>query len=247
MARSSHSISQAAFGRTPRRQSAARWPADRVTAAALETAAKQTLDPAQARWLVDLWGKRITRSEAAHYDMAASYLRIDRLLSLAVVVLSLVTGSGIFATLSTSAPKSYRYLFGIISLIAAILAGISRSLRYSEDAQQNREAGARWAPVNNSAERLRAATDSRSPAEEIASGLDELQAQMDEATQRSPSIPQRFFLKHGLEETYVWRPHPPTARWWRRNRAQAQDNAGRPDQVAGAGQPGQAAGPGQPA
>lgn len=227
MARSLNSRAHAAGRRREAQRLSVRRPGDRVS-----LSAEEHLDPEEARRLIDLWGMRARCSEAAHYDMAASYLRRDRWLSLAVVVISLVTGSGIFATYSTSVPKSYRFVFGGISLLAAVLAGVSRSLRYSEEAQQNRQAGALWAPIVNSAERLRATIasanapgrgSSRGAAltDDIAREMDALQAQMDGATRHSPSIPQHFFNKHGLARTFYWQPER-TSRRSSRHRSRRQ-------------------------
>ncbi len=201
MTRSLNSASHAAARRREERLQNTRWPADRSP---LPTA--DQIDPEEARRLVDLWGMRARCSEAAHYDMAASYLRRERWLSLAIVIISLVTGSGIFATYSTSVPKSYRIVFGGISLLAAVLAGVSRSLRYSEEAQQNRQAGALWAPIVSSAESLQADIASGAPADFIGPQVEALRAQMDKATSKSPSIPQHFFKKHGLASTFYWQP-----------------------------------------
>jgi hypothetical protein len=158
--------------------------------------------------LVNLWGTRARRSEAAHYQIAASYLRRNQALSLAVVVLSAATGSGIFATLSTTAPKTARVVFGVIALLAAVLAGITRSLRYGERAEENRQAGARWAPIVTSAEKLLARLAEPDPDGQVATDIDALEGHMDDVAQHSPVIPQAFVKKNGIDTAYPWQPEP---------------------------------------
>jgi len=180
-----------------------------------------------ASQLVNLWGKRARRSEAAHYGIAASYLRRNQFLSFTVIALSAITGSGIFATLSTTEPKPTRFAFGVIGILTAVLAGMNRSLRYGERAEENRQAGARWAPVVNSAEKLltRLAVD---PSDEVAKQIDILKGQIDDVSQRSPSIPQAFIKKNGIMDAYLWQPQR-TARGFRR-RGQRSAAAPRPEQ-----------------
>jgi len=171
-----------------------------------------------AKDLVNLWGKRARSSEAVHYQIAASYLRRNQLLSFAVIVLTATIGSGIFASLSTTASKQLRLVFGVISVLTAILAGLNRSLRYGERAEENRQAGARWAPIVNSAEQLLLGLESFSP-DEAAKHVNELKKQIDDAAQRSPSIPQAFIRRNGIMDGYLWKPERTGWRLWRRSGA----------------------------
>jgi hypothetical protein len=168
--------------------------------------------------LVDLWGKRARFSEAAHYDIAAAYIRRNLWLAHSVVVLSAVTGSGFFASVSTTAPKPTRFIFGAFGLLAAVLAALNRSLRYGERAEENRQAGARWARIVNSTETLHATLASGDSPADIHAQITKLGAAMTGITQHSPSIPQRFFALNGLGQTYLWE-YAPTPSWtsrWRR-------------------------------
>jgi hypothetical protein len=158
--------------------------------------------------LVDLWGTRARRTEAAHYQIAASYLRRNQYLSFAVIVLSATTGSGSFATLSTSAPKPVlRFVFGVIGIVAAVLAGLNRSLRYGERAEENRQAGSRWALIVSSAEKVITGLQANTniPDADLAKQIDDLKSQIDDAGQRSPSIPQGFIKKAGVSDAYRWK------------------------------------------
>jgi hypothetical protein len=155
--------------------------------------------------LINLWGKRARLSEAAHYGIAASYLRRNQWLSFTVIVLSATTGSGIFATLSSAAPKPARIAFGVIGILTAVLAGLNRSLRYGERAEENRQAGARWAPVVNSAEELLSSLAALTPAQ-VAEQVDTFKGQIDAVAQHSPSIPQAFIKKNGIADAYLWKP-----------------------------------------
>jgi hypothetical protein len=114
-------------------------------------------------------------------------------------VLSSVTASGLFASRTTSGP--YHVTFGVLGILAAIVAGLDRSQRYAERGEQHRVAGAAWAVIVNETEEL---VLRRRVAGLSEHDLDALRKRMDETTQRSPSVPQGVFDEEKLEETYLF-------------------------------------------
>ena len=64
------------------------------------------------------WGPRARRSEEAHYFVATKFSAVNRGLSYAVVVFGVVTGSGLFATLSKQ-NKTLQLGLAVASLVAA--------------------------------------------------------------------------------------------------------------------------------
>jgi hypothetical protein len=115
------------------------------------------------------------------------------------IVLSSVTASGLFASRSTSG--IYHITFGALGIIAAIVAGLDRSQRYAERAEQHRVSGAGWAVIVNATEEL---VLRRKGAGLKDSDLDALRKRMDEVTQRSPQLPQSVFKDEHLERTYLF-------------------------------------------
>jgi len=122
-------------------------------------------------------------------------------MTFAVVALSALAGSGLFATLSTR-NAGFKAGLAVLSVLAAILAGLDRSLRYAERAEQHRTAGAEWAGIVNLTEEMKASLPDHPPDEQR---VEKLERQMTETTTKSPYIPERVFQKNCLAETYMWR------------------------------------------
>ncbi|MBV9872097.1 MAG: SLATT domain-containing protein [Frankiaceae bacterium] len=146
-----------------------------------------------------MWATRARRSERAHYITAARYAKLHSLLTNAAVILSSVTASGLFASRSQS---GWYYIgFGVLGIIAAIVAGIDRSQRYAEQAERHRVAGAGWSVLVNETEELALRRKTNGLKE---SDLDGLRKQMDDITGRSPSLPEWVFKGEDLEGTYLF-------------------------------------------
>jgi hypothetical protein len=162
--------------------------------------------------LIAIWAARARRSESAHYQTAARYARYHTVLTSASVVLSSVTASGLFASRGSSAP--YRVTFGVLGILAAVVAGIDRGQRFAERSEQHRSSGAQWAVIVNATEELTLRPSSQKVSER---DFDELRKRMDETTAHSPQLPQTAFVRNEVEDTYLY-PHyaPKLQRTWKR-------------------------------
>lgn len=161
--------------------------------------------------LVALWCKRARRSESAHYQTAARYSVNHTVLTTAAVVLAAVTASGLFASDSRSA--AYRVTFGVLGILAAVVAGLDKGQRFAERSEQHRAAGARWAVIVNATEELRLRPTTQRISER---DFNDLRKRMDDTTAHSPQLPQSIFVRNGLEDTYLCAFHPqPRRGFWR--------------------------------
>jgi hypothetical protein len=146
------------------------------------------------------WGPRARRSEEAHYYVATRFSAFNRILSYTVVVLGVVTGSGLFATLSKQNEKLQLWL-AIASLVAAAIVGYQRSAQFASRSVDHQRSGADWGVIVNETEELRKQVKSRDP---IDAEFDSLRKEMDTVTKTSPQIPQRYFTKFKIGETYMY-------------------------------------------
>jgi conflict system pore-forming effector with SLATT domain len=153
--------------------------------------------------LVALWCKRARRSESAHYQTAARYSRNHSLLTGATVVLSSVTASGLFASHNSS--TTYKVTFGVLGILAAVVAGLDKGQRYAERSEQHRAAGARWAVIVNGTEELMLRATAHRVTDRDFNALRKL---MDDTTAHSPQLPQNIFIRNDLEDTYLSAFHP---------------------------------------
>jgi len=146
------------------------------------------------------WGPRARRSETAHYVVATRFSAANRGLSYAVVVFGVVTGSGLFATLSKQ-NKTLQLGLAVASLVAAGIVAYQRSAEYAARSVDHQRSGADWGVIVNEIEELRKQIQSRDPKD---AELDRLRKEMDTVTKRSPQIPQRWFDKCKIGETYMY-------------------------------------------
>ena len=162
--------------------------------------------------LDNFWGPRARQTEAVHYKISASYALWHDCLTLAVIVLTTVTGSTLFTNLSGH--RDLTIVLASLSIAAAVLAAIDRSVRYAERAEQHRRAGAAWCPIVNETESITV----QLPAHPVPDDrIQSLEAAMSRTTNNSPYIPQRYFKKYGLMDTYMYPVSKrPWYRWWRR-------------------------------
>jgi hypothetical protein len=166
--------------------------------------------------LVGLWAIRARRSESAHYQTAAKYSVYHSLLTGATVVLSAITASSLFASHGHNSGV-YHVSFGIVGIMAAIVAGLDKGQRYAERSEQHRTAGAAWAVIVNTTEELVLRPSHRPISRHDFDGLSK---KMDDTTAHSPQLPQAVFIGNGLEASYLFgrRPDDPNKprrqHWW---------------------------------
>lgn len=151
--------------------------------------------------LLDVWGERAQKSSEVHYRIASSKMRWNGILAFAVVAASTFVGSTMFVKLDDSFSGGWRWVLAIVSVATATLAGLQRTLRLAEAGEKHRAAGARWDSIfNRLCVALTQYDDANPPPR---SELAEIERRMGELVKESPYIPQRWFRRVGLAQTYA--------------------------------------------
>jgi hypothetical protein len=143
--------------------------------------------------LLRAWQERARKSSSCHYQLAVRYARWNTALTILVITISTVVGSGLFATLPRNGAA--HWVLGVLSVFAGVLAAIQRTTRLSELAERHREAGAGWDKLFNEETLARSCPENGTRLEEF---RDDMAALVD----KSPHIPQRMFKGAGLTENY---------------------------------------------
>src|SRR5687767_11287803 len=94
--------------------------------------------------LLQQWLNGIKINQIGHLRVAAYYKRIGRGLGLATTLASVFISTSIFSGLSSSKNESLLVLTGVISVIAAILAGLQTFLNYPEQGGKHQTTGLRY-------------------------------------------------------------------------------------------------------
>jgi hypothetical protein len=135
------------------------------------------------------WERRAAAAAEVHFQIAENLSRWNVFLGIPVVVLSAVVGTSVFATLGNNVDIGLRIAAGSVSVIAAVLASVQTFLRFGARAEQHRVAAERWSAIRREIEKACSL-----PAELVGDQkklLDDVQARMDEAAEKSPAMPDK--------------------------------------------------------
>ena len=146
------------------------------------------------------WGPRARRSEQAHYRIATKFSFRNRWLSYLVIALAVVTSSSLFAELPDDHPNA-RWVLAGISMLAAFIVGYQRSADYAARSTDHQRSGADWGGIVSRTEMLRKQIGDQGVDDGV---MNQLSADMDAVTKRSPQIPKRMFNKCKISETYLY-------------------------------------------
>jgi conflict system pore-forming effector with SLATT domain len=139
------------------------------------------------------WESRASAAAEVHFQVAEDLSKWNISLGIPVVVLSAIVGTGVFATLTQNVDAGIRIAAGTISVIAAVLASVQTFLRFGERSERHRHAAERWSAIRREIEKARAL-----PPEQVGDPkqlLDDVQARMDEAGDKSPAMPNRRWAR----------------------------------------------------
>jgi hypothetical protein len=162
----------------------------------------------EAEALLREWGDRAAAAKKCHYELVESYRSRHTRLGIPVVILSSLVGTSLFATLGEpEVSQVLRLVAGLVSVVAAVLAGVQTFLRYSELAERHMIAADWYAACQRRVEQLLAlpSEDRVDPAK----ALDEVRKELARIGQHSPEIGERRWREitreFRLRET-TWHP-----------------------------------------
>lgn len=148
-------------------------------------------EPFSNEQLLTNWRKRARESQHAHYNSVKPLVRANYFLGVPVTILTSLVGTSLFATLEkTQTDPKFRLAIAMISVLAAVLAGLQTFLRFSERAEKHRSAGARYGALRRDIEVMQAAGAPFDPAQ-----IETLKEKMNSLSTDAPEIPPRIWSK----------------------------------------------------
>jgi hypothetical protein len=163
--------------------------------------------------LLSAWHRRMEACQHAYYLEAERYKRWHFWLGIPAVIFSTVVGTAVFATLENqSVSISARVVIALVSIAAAVLAGLQTFLRLSETAAAHGHAGDWYSAIKRDIEQLRALRrDERGSAKAC---TDTLRKEMNKAGQKSPELSESLWMevakRYGIDGAEAG--GPPTGR-----------------------------------
>jgi hypothetical protein len=139
--------------------------------------------------MLENWYHRVRESQLSHYEAANIFESMNYWLGIPSIILSTILGTSIFATLGKSVDIIVQILFGLVSVIAAVLTGLQTFLRFSERSEKHRTIAARYGSLRRQIEELLSLEDSIT--KEVITPLRE---SIDRLAEEAPNIPERIWV-----------------------------------------------------
>jgi hypothetical protein len=159
--------------------------------------------------LLSTWHRRMDACQHAYYLEAERYKRWHFWLGVPAVILSTIVGTAVFATLENqSVGITARVIIALVSIAAAVLAGLQTFLRLSETAAEHAHAADWYSAIKRDIEQLRALRrEERGSAKAC---TDTLRKEMNKVAQKSPELRESLWMsvakRYGLERTEAGAP-----------------------------------------
>ncbi len=150
--------------------------------------------------LLSTWRQAIRVCHKAHVRSAAILQRRNRAFGIPVVILSTVAGTTAFATLESAPALWIKIFVGLLSVLAAVLAGLQTFLGYSELAERHKAASQKYGALRREIEEMIATHEEGAdfPRDFIKS----VRTRWDGIDEESPSLSQELYDKISKD---VWR------------------------------------------
>lgn len=143
--------------------------------------------------LLNSWREEFQKMYHTHYSMSVKIRRLNYLLGVPLILLLFIIAVYLFLSVAYAPPFWAKVTVGAGALLAALLATLQTFLKYSEQAENHRNASARYQALFNSFEQLLALP----PENENVLGkvCDRLRERWDELNLEAPSIPEKLESK----------------------------------------------------
>jgi hypothetical protein len=143
------------------------------------------------------WRLRVHSVQIAHYETGRAFDRRHLLLGIPAVILSTLVGTAVFASLARFTNEEVllwpKIAVGLLSVTAAILVSLQTFLRYAEQAESHKTAGARYAHLKHRLELL--VTLPPESDDKLKSELLALEKEWETIREESPNIPIKIWSR----------------------------------------------------
>lgn len=145
--------------------------------------------------LLDEWHDKARQLQYQHYQSAKRFGKLNFYLGIPVVIFSTFVGTSVFAALQQKPDARLQILVGLISVVAAILAGLQTFLGYAERTEKYRVAGVKYGAIAREIETARVLPPEQ--AEEVKHLLDNVKKSMNDLAESSLPIPDVILRRTG--------------------------------------------------
>lgn len=151
-----------------------------------------------AQQVLESWYQRTSVVAVGHYRAALRYSKLHFWIALPTITLSAVVGTAVFAMLQQQSCFWLQFGVGAMSILAAILTALQSTLRYQEQAEKHRGAGAKYNAIGREIELL------RTYPEITVEKIEDLRVRIDSLALESPHIPEAVHQDMQAEKLNQW-------------------------------------------
>lgn len=151
----------------------------------------------EQKQLLKTWRDELGAMMRTHYLLSAKIRLLNYVLGVPAIIIAMLVASYIFFTINQDAGFWVKMLFGLLTLLMAILTSLQTFLKYSEQAGNHRNASTRYQALFNEIDQLLVIP----PKDEAALGewCNKLRERWDALNLEAPSTVRKFKPESGTE------------------------------------------------
>jgi hypothetical protein len=154
------------------------------------------------------WQLRIHWVQIGHYETGRAFEKRHFWLGVPAVILSTIVGTAVFASLAKFADEESllwpKIAVGLLSVVAAVLISLQTFLRYAEQAESHKTAGAKYAHLKQRLELL--TTIPPDSDDKLKAELLSIEMEWEKVREESPNIPVKIWRR--IEKKMTFRSEP---------------------------------------
>jgi hypothetical protein len=154
--------------------------------------------------LLEHWVFRVHMVQIGHYEAGRVFEKRHFRLGVSAVVLSTIVGTAVFASLAQLADEASllwpKIVVGLLSVTSAVFVSLQTFLRYSEQAESHKSAGAKYAHLKHKLEML--VTMPPESDDHLKTALNAIETEWEKVREESPNIPAKVW--HRIERTMTF-------------------------------------------
>jgi hypothetical protein len=173
----------------------------RLVSGILQLPDAETLMKIEQKQLLKAWRDELGSMMRTHHVLSSKIRLMNYVLGVPNIFIAFAVASYIFFTIGHDVPFWVKILFGLFSLLIAILASLQTFLKYSEQAGNHRNASSRYQALFNEIDQLLVIP----PKDEAALGewCNKLRERWDALNLEAPGIASKFKLESGPETEVI--------------------------------------------
>ncbi len=143
--------------------------------------------------LLRTWLRRTRYSQHSHHEAGKRLKRFNYLLAVPIVVITTALGTAALATITTKVNDAGKLTFGVLSLIAAVLAALQTHLAWAERSERHKTLGAKYGDIRRDIEEILALPVNERGAQKKV--MDKIRTDLDGISGEGDVVPRRVFEK----------------------------------------------------